>query len=159
MKHQNITPLTKMLVVLFFICSSCTAQTKNSKLLSEARKAITKANAVYFDLYAKNDGSILSLYTDDACLLAPNAPAICGREALAKDFKDTYAAGTVKNGKFTTTNIYGDGIDYVTEEGKWQVFDANDKLVDEGKYLKLWKHTKEGWKMIKDCFNSDHKAK
>jgi ketosteroid isomerase-like protein len=156
MKQQSIAVATKIFVILFFICSSCRSQTTANATLAEARKAITKTNTVYFDLYAKNDGSVLTLYTADACLLPPNAPAICGQAALAKDFKETYAAGIVKSGKFTTMNIYGDGKEYVTEEGKWQVFGAGDKLIDEGKYLKLWKHTKEGWKIFRDSFNSDH---
>ena len=159
MKQYNILRITQFLVVVFFICSSCEAQTKTNTSLDEARKAIAKNNAIYFDLYAKNDGSILNLYTEDACLLPPNAPAICGREALAKDFKDTYAAGTVRGGKFTTLDVYGDGREYVTEEGLWQVFDANGKLVDDGKFLKLWKKTKEGWKMLRDLFNSNHSQK
>jgi ketosteroid isomerase-like protein len=157
MKQQPHLLFTKIFILLFFICSSSTAQTNTA--LSKAKKAIAAANAIYFDLYAKNDGSILKLYTDDACLLPPNAPAICGEAALAKDFKETYAAGVVQSGKFTTVNVYGDGKGYVTEEGKWQVFAADGKLIDEGKYLKLWKHTKGGWKMFRDSFNSDHKAK
>ena len=159
MKQQNIAVATKIFALLFFICSSCKAQTSANTRLAEAQRSIAKANAIYFELYAKNDGSILNLYTNDACLLPPNAPAICGREALAKDFKDTYAAGTVKSGKFTTLNIYGDGHQYVTEEGLWQVYGADGKLIDEGKFLKLWKKTKEGWKMFRDSFNSDRAGK
>ena len=159
MKQHNILVVTKLFVIAFFICTSCKAQTKINGSVEEAKKAITKANTIYFDLYAKNDGSILNLYTDDACLLPPNAPAICGREALAKDFKDTYAAGVVKGGKFTTMAVYGDGKEYVTEEGTWQVFDANGKLIDDGKYLKLWKKEKVTWKLFRDSFNSDHSQK
>ena len=65
----------------------------------------------------------------------------------------------LKSGKFTTTNVYGDGIEYVTEEGLSQMFDAHGKLYDEGKYLVLWKKTKEGWKMYKDIFNSNQPSK
>lgn len=159
MRPNTILGITQFLVVAFFIGASCNAQTKTNNGLEEARKAIAKSNAVYFDLYAKNDGSILKIYTDDACLLPPNAPAICGREAIAKDFKDTYAAGKVKGGKFTTLAIYGDGREYVTEEGLWQVFDVNGNLIDDGKFLKLWKKTKEGWKTFRDLFNSNHNPK
>lgn len=155
MKKKNILATAKLLVAVFFICGSCTAQTKAG--LKEAKQAIAESNKIYFELYAKNDGSILNLYTSDACLLPPNAPAICGREALAKDFRDTYAAGVVRSGKFITTAIYGDGNEYITEEGAWQVFDANGKLIDDGKFLKLWKKEKGTWKLFRDCFNSDHK--
>ena len=86
--------------------------------------------------------------------MPPNVPAICGTEALAKDFNETYAAGTVKSGKFMTMEVYGDAFEYVTEEGLWQVFDANGQSIDEGKYLKLWKKTKDGWKILRDSFNT-----
>ena len=91
--------------------------------------------------------------------MPPSAPAICGIEALAKDFKDTYAAGTVKSGKFITKEVYGDAVEFITEEGVWQVFDATGKSIDQGKYLKLWKKTKDGWKILRDSFNSNHSQK
>lgn len=159
MKTDRILKTASLFIALFTISVSGNAQNKVSKNLQEAKKAIANANLTYFDLYGKNDGSILSLYTQDACLMPPNAPAICGTEALAKDFKDTYAAGTVKSGKFMTTAIYGDALEFVTEEGSWQVFGADGQSIDEGKYLKLWKKTKGGWKMFRDAFNSNHSQK
>ncbi|MDB5134598.1 MAG: nuclear transport factor 2 family protein [Mucilaginibacter sp.] len=129
----------------------------NGQSLSAIKKEIRKDNALYFDLFKKSDPAIVNLYTDDACLLPPNAGAICGKAALAKDFKDTYAAGQVKGVKFSTLAVYGDGALYVTEEGSWQVFGTNDQVIDKGKYLKLWKKTKQGWKIFRDVFNSDHK--
>ena len=156
MKTNKVLKLTGLLIALFTIGLSSNAQNKVSKNLQEAKRAVADANLIYFHLYGKNDGSILRLYTQDACLMPPNAPAICGIEALAKDFNDTYTAGTVKSGKFMTTAIYGDGLEFITEEGLWQVFDANGKSIDDGKYLKLWKQTKDGWKIFRDSFNSNH---
>ena len=157
MKQHNLFSIFSFFITVSLTGTACKAQSKTNNGLEEARKAILAANAIYFDLYAKNDGSVLRLYTEDACLMPPNAPAICGREALQKDFKDTYAAGVVRGGKFTTMEVYGDGNEYVTEEGRFQVFDGNEKLIDEGKVLRLWKKTKEGWKLFRDSFNSDHK--
>jgi ketosteroid isomerase-like protein len=159
MKTNCILKTTGFLIALFAIAVSSNAQNKVSKNLREAKKAVADVNLIYFDLYNKNDGSILNLYAQDACLMPPNAPAICGIEAIAKDFKDTYAAGTVKGGKFMTTEVYGDALEFITEEGLWQVFDANGKSIDEGKYLKLWKKTKDGWKIFRDSFNSNHSQK
>ena len=142
--------------ILFLTYNNCLAQSAAG--LREVRKTIEKTNAVYFDLFAKNDQSIVNLYTDDARLLAPNMPPINGKKGLEKDFADTFAAGKVKGVKFLTGEIYGDGKEYITEEGTWQVFDPKGKLLDDGKYLKLWKRTKAGWKIFRDSFNSDHKA-
>jgi ketosteroid isomerase-like protein len=33
--------------------------------------------------------------------------------------------------------------------------DAQNTLVDDGKYLVLWKKTDKGWKMFRDSFSSN----
>jgi ketosteroid isomerase-like protein len=157
MKQNN---LVKAIVgiTLFFIYDNSRAQIATNPGLPGVKKAIENINTLYFNLFAKNDESIVSLYTEDACLLVPNMLPICGRKALKKDFADTFAAGKVKGVRFQTGNIYRDGKEYVTEEGSWQVFDLKGKLLDDGKYLKLWRKTKAGWKIFRDSFNSNHKA-
>jgi ketosteroid isomerase-like protein len=157
MKQNNLITAI-VCITLFFVYNNCRAQITTTTGLPGIKKVIENTNALYFNLFAKNDESIVDLYTEDASLLAPNTPPISGRKALKKDFEDTFAAGKVKGVKFQTSNIYGDGKEYVTEEGTWQVFDPKGKLLDDGKYLKLWKSTKAGWKIFRDSFNSNHKV-
>jgi ketosteroid isomerase-like protein len=124
--------------------------------LAEARKAIAESNAIYFDSFSKNDPSIfINRYAKDACILAPNTPMMCGSEAAANFFKVAYDEIGLRGGKFITTAVYGDGKEFVTEEGLWQSFDASGKLFDDGKFLVLWKKTPEGWKMFRDSFSSN----
>lgn len=131
-----------------------------SAQLEEAKKAIAASNAIYFTAFVKNDSSIfINRYAEDACILAPNAPAACGREAIARFFRSGYRDYGLRNGKFITTNIYGDGKEYVTEEGLWQSVNAKGELFDDGKFLVLWKKTKDGWKMFRDSFSSNHSSK
>ena len=160
MKYSVIRRTVQFFVALFFICAISKAQTNNRIGLEEAKKAIAASNAIYFDSFAKNDSSIfINRYAKDACILAPNAPAMCGRVATAKFFKSAYEEYGLRNGKFITTAVYGDGKEYVTEEGLWQSFDASGKLFDDGKFLVLWKNTSEGWKMFRDSFSSNHSPK
>ena len=143
--------LTVFLIGLHFISSA---------QLDEAKKAIAESNANYFKSFVKNDSSIfINSYAEDACILAPNAPAMCGREAFAQFFRSAYQDYGLRNGKFITTAIYGDGKEYVTEEGLWQSFNAKGELFDDGKFLVLWKKTKTGWKMFRDSFSSNHPPK
>jgi len=131
-----------------------------SAQLEEAKKAIVKSNALYFEAFARNDSSIfINSYAEDACILAPNTPAACGHEAFAKFFRSAYQDYGLKNGKFITTNVYGEGKEYVTEEGLWQSFNAKGELFDDGKFLVLWKKTNSGWKMFRDSFSSNHTPK
>lgn len=150
---------TTRLVLMASFTLMCFAAHAQNSLLEEAKKAIAENNSVHFQLYARNDGSVVKLFAEDACILMPNAPKLCGREGIAKFFKDAYETGGVRSGKITTLNVYGDGKEFVTEEGAYQVFDANGKLVDEGKTLVLWKKTKEGWKDFRDSFSSDKALK
>src|SRR6478736_2801437 len=135
-------------LLLVAVASFCQAQSKENPLLEEAKKAIAASNAIYSDLALKNDGSILTRYTEDACLFPPNSPPMCGRDQILKFFKE----GPPVSAKFTIVNIYGDGKEYVTEETLYELFDQSGKQVDNGKIMVLWKKTKEGWKMHRDMF-------
>jgi ketosteroid isomerase-like protein len=146
-------------LIILSLCSLKTAaQSKQTGGLEEVKKVIAAANAIHFSLFAKHDGSILSLFAEDACLLPANAAALCGREGLLQFFNGAYEAGA-RDGKFTTLQVYGDGKEYVTEEGTVLVYDGQGKTIESGKYLVVWKKTKSGWKMFRDMFNTNLPAK
>jgi len=141
--------------IFLYSCNS-TYKSSNAKL-EEAKKAIAASNAIYFQAFVKGDSSLfIDRYATDACIMAPNSPGLCGSGAPLQFFKIAYNQIGLRNGKFITTEIYGDGEQYVTEEGIWQSFDQNGKLFDNGKFLVLWKKTPNGWKMFRDSFSSDH---
>jgi ketosteroid isomerase-like protein len=146
----------KMLLAVVFVCLCFSAGAQ----LEEAKRAIAESNARYFQSFVKNDASIfINSYAEDACILAPNATASCGRAAIAKFFEGGYRDYGLRNGKFITTNVYGDGKEYVTEEGLWQSINAKGEVFDDGKFLVLWKKTGKGWKMYRDSFSSNHAPK
>ncbi|NML37712.1 SnoaL-like domain-containing protein [Chitinophaga sp. G-6-1-13] len=123
--------------------------------LKAARKAIEASNAIYSDLANKNDGSILTRYTDDACLYPPNAAPVRGKDNLANFFK----GGPKVHCKFTIQHLYGDGQTFVTEESYYEMTDLKGNKVDDGKVIVIWKKTANGWKMHRDMFSSNHPAK
>jgi ketosteroid isomerase-like protein len=132
------------------------AQSKSA--LAEAKKAIATSNSIYFSSFVKNDAAIFAdRYASDCIIMAPNAAPFKGRKGALAFFKLGYDAG-LRNGKFITEAIYGDGNGYVTELGQWQSIDANGKVTDDGKFLVLWKKTPAGWKMFRDSFSSNHPA-
>jgi ketosteroid isomerase-like protein len=156
-ENKNLKNMKPIILSVLFIASHfiCFAQSKENPLLEEARKAITASNAIYSDLANKNDGSILTRYTEDACLLPPNSPLVCGKDDLLKFFK----SGPPVHSKFTIINVYGDGKEYVTEESLYELFDMSGKKMDNGKILVVWKKTKDGWKMHRDMFSSNRELK
>lgn len=150
MKH-----IVNVWVVLALACQAPENATHESTL-ADVEKAIRESNEIYFQSFVKNDSSIfIQRYATDACIMAPNAPKMCGHEAVAIFFRNAYDKYGLRNGKFITTAIYGDGKEYATEEGLWQSFDADGKLFDDGKFLVLWKKTPAGWKMYRDSFSSN----
>lgn len=156
---ENFRKVTATLFLALVYLAASAQSRHETASLSEAKKAIAASNATYFTAIAKNDGSIVNYYAEDACLLPPNSPTLCGRAEMTKFFKDGYDKYGLRGGKFITQNIYGDGREYVTEEGLWQSFDANGKLFDDGKFLVLWKKTKDGWKMYRDSFSTNRAKK
>jgi ketosteroid isomerase-like protein len=153
-KTSFIIPLQISLMSFLFFNGH--AQQSTNANLEEARKAIAASNEIYFQAFAKGDSSIfIDRYAKDCWIMPPNAPALCGIYAPDEFFKTAYYKSGLRNGKFITIDVFGDGLEFVTEEGFWQSFDANNKMLDNGKFLVLWKKTPDGWKMFRDSWNSD----
>jgi len=160
MKKNKVLIAIQLLTISLLITNCEGQSSKGKSKLDEAKAAIAKSNDIYFQAFAKGDSSIfIDRYAKDCCIMLPNAPAMCGENAALEFFKMAYYKFGLRNGKFITTQVYGDGEEYVTEEGLWQSFDANNVMTDDGKFLVLWKKTPNGWKMFRDSFSSNHKNK
>jgi len=156
MKKRTIIRTIVALVALL-IGGRAYAQQKINPKLEEAKKAIAASNAIYFEAFAKEDSSIfINRYAKDCWIMPPNAQTMCGAGAPLEFFKVAYNKIGLRNGRFITIDVFGDGREYVTEVGFWESYDKDNKLFDNGKYLVLWKKTPGGWKMYRDSFSSDH---
>jgi ketosteroid isomerase-like protein len=148
--------MNKITFSLLLLAGSTFASAQsNSNDLEKVRKVIEASNAIYAELANKNDGSILTRYTSDACLLPPNANPICGHANIASFFSN----GPKVHVKFTIQALYGDAREYVTELSNYEMTDLNGVKMDEGKVIVVWKNTKDGWKMYRDMFSSNKPAK
>ncbi|CAN5464939.1 hypothetical protein BH10BAC2_BH10BAC2_26290 [soil metagenome] len=124
--------------------------------LDSVKTVIAASNKMYGNAFINADSAIfINSYTSDACIMAPNMPALCGTEGVAGFYKAAYNMMGVRNLALATTQVYGSG-DYITEEGTYELFAAENKSLDKGKFLVLWKKTDAGWKMYRDIFNSDN---
>jgi uncharacterized protein (TIGR02246 family) len=98
----------------------------------------------------KNADGIAALYTDDAQLLPPGAAEVSGRDAIrayfANDIDTQWARITIRS---TASNIGGD---WAWRSGTWS---AESDPVVTGKYVEVWRRTKDGWRMQKDIWNMD----
>ena len=76
---------TILLLAILLVATLASAQNQSSDL-ERVRKIIEASNAVYAERANKNDGSILTCYTEDACLLPPNSGPVCGHANIAEFF-------------------------------------------------------------------------
>ena len=153
-KTSFITSFQIILLSVFFF--NCVAQRTINTSLEEAKKAIAASNEIFFQAFVKGDSSLfIERYSKDCWIMQPNAQTLCGVDAPLEFFKTAYNKFGVRNGKLISIDVFGDGVEFVTEVGFWQLFGANNKPLDDGKFLVLWKKTTDGWKMFRDSFSSD----
>ncbi|HEV2479894.1 MAG TPA: nuclear transport factor 2 family protein [Puia sp.] len=105
------------------------------------------------EAFISGDSSLyINTFTPDGCLLAPNAPTLCGRQGLSRFFANTRKLG-IKDAVFTSVGLYGKTAEYVTEQGTFEVFDANDHSLATGKLINIWKKTDQGWRLFRQMLN------
>ena len=116
---------------------------------------IAKIQELFRKAFITGDSTLfLKGYTQDACVLAPNAPALCGQRGVARFFANTRAAG-IRGAMFTDLGLYGQTEEYVTQQGAFEVFDADQHSLAKGKVLILFKKTDEGWRIFRHSLNFD----
>ncbi len=142
--------------ILFTACGTTSeVNTTTTAISSDAAKAIIAVrNTVYSNAVAKNDSTaFVNCYTDSCCLYAPNMPEICGKAGIGKFFSMMQQMGTKGLGLSTKEVFIGNDI--ITETGTYDIQIANNKSVDKGKFIVVWKQANGIWKMHRDIFNSD----
>lgn len=113
---------------------------------------------IWFEHYAKADAAALArLYTNDALLMPPGAPAVTGRAAIEKflgeDAAKSKSAGiSLKNASITGKGISGD-TGWIS--GTYTVADGTGATIDSGSYLSVHRRTDGAWLYIRDIWNSD----
>ncbi|HEV7395680.1 MAG TPA: DUF4440 domain-containing protein [Pyrinomonadaceae bacterium] len=121
--------------------------------------AIRNADAQWARVFTAHDLiKSVDACTTDASVMAPNAPAANGREAITEMFKGFFAIQEFKiSWHATGAEMAGSGeLGYST--GAYEMsFKVGGKMItDHGKYVTLWRKQKDGsWKVIRDIFNSD----
>lgn len=145
-------------ITIAVVASVMTPAVCQSKLENSSLKAgIEKANQSWMEAMKKQDAEgVAALYAEDALLLAPNAPAIQGREGARNFFASAMNAG-IKEVKLYTEEVDGDG-QFAIERGTYEMYADGNTVADKGKYIVHWKNINGEWKFYRDMFNSDMPA-
>jgi uncharacterized protein (TIGR02246 family) len=121
-----------------------------------ARTAIDAANQEFVTHFNQGHGDqVAALYAEDGAVLAPNVPAVEGREAI----KGMVAALAAEGAQLTlaTKSVVANGP-VAVERGTFRMtFNAagGTTVTDSGKYLVHWRKVGDRWLLVTDMFNSD----
>ena len=123
------------------------------KTIAVARQGIAEANARFLERFTQGDArGVAAFYAKDAVILPPGQGLVQGPENILTFWQNMMAAG-IKTLELETqaTDELGPAV---CEVGKCRVYGDNHQLVDEGKYLVLWREEGGEWKVYRDMWNS-----
>ena len=121
--------------------------------IGEVRKAVEEGNRkLGAALERKNYPEIASLYTDDAKVLAPDAPIVTGRKAIEDFWREAASALGLVSVTLKTLDLE------VSEDTAYEIGQA-DLKVSSGrasvKYIVVWRSGDDGvWRLHRDIWNS-----
>jgi ketosteroid isomerase-like protein len=139
-----------MVALILPACFSASGQ-DNAKLKS----SIEEMNSKFVDLFRSgNADGLASSYTADAQLMVPGAPAVAGTDNIVAYWQGAINAG-INNVKLETTDVSGCGNE-VIEYGRYTIFAGDNFVVDNGKFIVIWKKAGKELKIFRDIFNSDN---
>jgi uncharacterized protein (TIGR02246 family) len=147
--------------VIFTACSS-SPRISSDYAPGDAENAIRRANADFAaNARAGNAATLVeNFYASDAIVMAPNYPALRGRDAIRAFWTGFLATGTV-DAALTSTNVTQPSSDVAIETGRYDLSlrpASGQAIKDAGKYIVIWKKSNGRWWAAEDIFNSDMPA-
>lgn len=93
----------------------------------------------------------VAVYTDDAEILGPEAPAIRGKQAIEAFFKDQVARDISFDTDSTWSRVQGD---LAAEQGTYRVRNVRiGENVEYGEYLNVWRRSGGQWRVFRSMYN------
>jgi uncharacterized protein (TIGR02246 family) len=135
----------------------------NTKKKGEVRKIgdlsaeIASANKAFMEAFNRGDAAgVAALYTDEGRALPPNAETVVGRQAIQAMWQGAMDMG-VKEAKLETVDLMPMGEKTACDIGKYTLKIQPKEgvtVTDTGKYVVIWKHDGESWKLDIDIWNT-----
>jgi len=137
---------------LMFIAAASQTFAQSSAL----RSSVENGEAKFAKLFASGDSAgVGNLYSEDAELLPPNGAIVKGRQNIRPFWQGAWDAG-VKKIEVKTVETDGNGKT-AYEVGRYALYGEAGYVLDEGKYVVIWKRSGETWFLYRDIWNSNKK--
>ncbi len=140
--------MKKLMILVFILLMAGCMQAPQTDL--EGLKAIIDASQSAFD--ARDPAAIAATYAEDGAVMSPNSETVTGRAAI-EDYWREVLASDIDLGVAKATDVYAHGDDGY-EVGTYAVTDPSG-AIDEGKYVRIWRHGDGEWQLQHVIWNSD----
>ena len=125
--------------------------------MGDLRSEIEAQIKGFLEAFNKGDAAgVASYYTKNARLLPPNAETMKGREAIQAAWQHNMDIG-VKSAELEITEVIPMNENTACEIGKYKLKiepEPGVTVEDMGKYVVIWKHDGDSWKLDIDIFNT-----
>ncbi|WP_162055943.1 YybH family protein [Pontibacter pamirensis] len=128
----------------------------NTANAAEIRSEIERQNKKFMEAYRRGDAAgMAALYTEDGMIMPPNSDIVEGREQIQNFFQALMNMG-IKSIELQTREVeQHENTAYEVSRATLSV--EGDQVVDEAKYIVIWKRENGDWKLHRDIFNSNLK--
>jgi uncharacterized protein (TIGR02246 family) len=124
---------------------------------TDPRQAIAAMNQQFVAAFARRDArGMAELYTANSQLLPTGSDFVTGRPAIQAFWQAVMGMG-IKEATLETVELEAHG-DAAYEVGRYTLRGDGGQMVDEGKYIVIWKREGGQWKLHRDIWNSSRAA-
>ena len=118
-----------------------------------ATEGINETNKLFMDAFADGDAEkVAGFYTANCRFLPDNSHPVDGR-ANVQELLQSMMDGGVSSIELITCEVEDCG-DTAVEVGRVVMRGDDDEIVDDGKFIVIWKKENDGWRLHRDIVNS-----
>jgi uncharacterized protein (TIGR02246 family) len=114
---------------------------------------IAAHNEQFMGHFANGDAAALAdLYTEEAQLLPPNSDFVTGKPAIQAFWQALFSMG-ISRAKLEIVEVE-QCEETAIEISRYTMYGPGDEVLDQGKYIVVWKEVDGNWFLHRDIFNS-----
>ena len=118
-----------------------------------ATDGINETNKLFMDAFADGDAEkVAGFYTANCRFLPDNSHPVDGR-ANVQELLQSMMDGGVSSIELITWEVEDCG-DTAVEVGRVVMRGGDDEILDDGKFIVIWKKEDDGWRLHRDIVNS-----
>jgi len=122
-----------------------------------ATEGINETNQLFMDAFSAGDAEkVAGFYTANCRFLPDNSNPVDGR-ANVQELIQSMMDGGVSSVELITWEVEDCG-DTAIEVGRVVMRGDTDELIDDGKFIVIWKKEEGGWRLHRDIVNSSLSA-